>query len=422
MWVAIKFFGRIVVVWGVAFLLLLIFWNILFDRGLPGALFLIALAGLLAYLVVGADHWRRVSAKAGRLDGAALANRQQRHIEVPFPAAEAFALLETSVRQLPNVARIVADSAGLHLTAEIQRVVTVGKPSEFRKVVAAIEFENNLLEAWVQPNEGTASISLICEPSGGVLADWLIFDGGTNRETAETVTRNLASRISTLRRDEKAVSHAHATQKELAEARLGLLHAQIEPHFLYNTLGSAKYLIRSDPVRAEAMVDNLISYLRHSLPRLDDAASTTLGDELTRARAYLDIMQIRMGPRLALQINVPEALESIPFPPMMLQTLVENAIKHGLEPKPAGGTVWLFARTESIGDERRLMVTVADDGMGMTQQQVSSGIGHANIRERLALAYKGRADFVVTANFPSGLAATIRLPLPNTDLPKDGSA
>src|SRR5690606_12312549 len=101
---------------------------------------------------------------------------------------------------------------------------------------------------------------------------------------------------------------------------LSLLHAQVEPHFLYNTLASAQYLTRSDPARADEMLGNLITYLRHSLPRAEDSLST-LGEELERARAYLEILRIRMGNRLNLRIEVPEALKSIQFPAMMLQTL-----------------------------------------------------------------------------------------------------
>jgi LytS/YehU family sensor histidine kinase len=179
----------------------------------------------------------------------------------------------------------------------------------------------------------------------------------------------------------------------------------VEPHFLYNTLGSAKYLVRSDPEGAERIIDSLILYLRHSLPRLD-AALSTLGDEIERVRAYLDIMQIRMGERLQTAINVPDALKAIPFPTMMLQTLVENAIKHGLEPKTGGGTVWIMA----VARDDRVAVTVADDGIGLTTSTAGSGIGLRNVRERLDLAYGGEASFDLAGNFPGGVAATITVP------------
>ncbi|MET0580617.1 MAG: ATP-binding protein, partial [Pseudoxanthomonas sp.] len=141
-------------------------------------------------------------------------------------------------------------------------------------------------------------------------------------------------------------------------------------------------------------------------PRTEDSLST-LGEELERARAYLEILKIRMGARLDLKIEVPDALKAIPFPAMMLQTLVENAIKHGLEPKSGGGTVWIIARTI----DNNLAVTVADDGQGFNAESSGTGIGLKNVRERLRLAYGGAASFAIVANFPSGVASTINIPL-----------
>jgi len=231
-------------------------------------------------------------------------------------------------------------------------------------------------------------------------------DDGTNLENAEAITRAISRRIADRRRSEQSTAKETVTQKELAVAKLGLLHAQVEPHFLYNTLGSAKYLIKSDPAKAEEMLDNLILYLRHSLPRTEDAAST-VGEELERARAYLEILQIRMGARLQTQIDVPEELKSIPFPTMMLQTLVENSIKHGLEPKSGGGTIWILARAA----DQNIAVTVADDGRGFNTETAGTGIGLKNVRERLKLAYGSDASFGIVANFPTGVAATITVPV-----------
>lgn len=209
---------------------------------------------------------------------------------------------------------------------------------------------------------------------------------------------------------ERERGDAIRAQREAIAARLALLSAQVEPHFLYNTLGSAKYLVRSDPARAEEIIDNLILYLRHSLPRVEDAEST-LGAELERARAYLDIMRIRMGDRLRTHMNVPENLLATPFPTMMLQTLVENAIKHGLEPKTGGGTIWVLGVDK--GD--RVAITVADDGIGLQAKTSGSGVGLRNVRERLHLAYGGAASLDLAANFPAGAAATITLPKARDD-------
>jgi sensor histidine kinase YesM len=128
--------------------------------------------------------------------------------------------------------------------------------------------------------------------------------------------------------------------------------------------------------------------------------------ELERTKAYLEILKIRMGARLALQVDVPPALETVPLPSMALQTLVENAIKHGLEPKPGGGTVWIIARAF----DDHVTLTVADDGLGFGQGSSGTGIGLKNLRERLRLTCGERAGVAIVSNFPSGVAATITLP------------
>ncbi|HLM53268.1 MAG TPA: histidine kinase, partial [Pseudoxanthomonas sp.] len=236
---------------------------------------------------------------------------------------------------------------------------------------------------------------------------WFKVDDGTNLENAEAIARAITRRIAERRRTEQAAAQQTVTEKELTVAKLSLLHAQVEPHFLYNTLASAQYLTRSDPARADEMLGNLIAYLRHSLPRTEDSPST-LGEELERAWAYLEILKIRMGARLALQVEVPDELKPLRFPAMMLQTLVENAIKHGLEPKPGGGTVWIIARRI----DGSVAVTVADDGQGFSAGGSGTGIGLKNVRERLRLAYGAGAAFSIVANFPSGVAATISVPAP----------
>ncbi len=245
----------------------------------------------------------------------------------------------------------------------------------------------------------------MCEPERAAWTDWFLVDDGTNLENAEALGRAITRRVAERRRGEQAVVKQTVTEKELTVAKLSLLHAQVEPHFLYNTLASAQLLTRSDPARADEMLGNLILYLRHSLPRTEDSLST-IGDELERVRAYLDILKIRMGSRLSLQVEVPDALKGVLFPTMMLQTLVENAIKHGLEPKSGGGTVWIIARA----NDKTVAVTVADDGRGFSAEGAGTGIGLRNVKERLRLAYGSGAAFSIVANFPTGVAATISVP------------
>ena len=401
------FYLRLIFAWFAAFIFVIILWNIVSDRKVPWPLFAGALVALVFVMATAASHLRRIRMIAGNADASTLANRQRRQIEIPFEAGEAFDIVEATVRELPRTEEVEAARDSLQLRAKVQRIDPYGNTIPlWKKMSGWLGIQRNQIYAIVTPRDGVGSVTLICEPEGGAWSDWFMVDDGTNLENAEAITRAISRRIADRRRSEQSSAKETVTQKELAVAKLGLLHAQVEPHFLYNTLGSAKYLIKSDPAKAEEMLDNLILYLRHSLPRTEDAAST-LGEELERARAYLEILQIRMGTRLQTQIDVPEELKSIPFPTMMLQTLVENSIKHGLEPKSGGGTIWILARAT----DQNIAVTVADDGRGFNSETAGTGIGLKNVRERLKLAYGSDASFGIVANFPTGVAATITVPV-----------
>jgi signal transduction histidine kinase len=214
------------------------------------------------------------------------------------------------------------------------------------------------------------------------------------------------------RKAEKRAQAASATaaeeglKRQLAEAQLKMMQAQVEPHFLFNTLASVDYLIETDPARASTMQKNLIQYLRAALPQMREG-STTLGKELALVRSYLEILKVRMEDRLQFAITVPQGLMSAQFPPMVLQSLVENAIKHALEPKPEGGSITVTADIANGG----LRVTVADTGLGFgAAGKPGTGVGLNNVRERLAALYGGRAKFAIEANSPTGTIAKIEVP------------
>jgi len=198
-------------------------------------------------------------------------------------------------------------------------------------------------------------------------------------------------------------------KRQVVEARMAAMQAQVEPHFLFNTLASIDHLIETDPPRASTMQKNLIALLRASMPSMRDAnpAQHALGREMAVIRPYLEILKVRMEDRLQATINVPEGLLSAEFPPMMIQSLVENAIKHGLEPKAEGGTLAVSAEIV----HGRLAVTVADTGLGFGRADTAgTGVGLANIRERLKLLYGDKASMVVADNLPSGTVVTITVP------------
>ena len=385
---------------------ILIIWK---ESGGPGRewVFMVAILVPTTFALVNAfSHVQRVRLIAGRADATTLGSRHRRQIEMPFPADEAFEMVDAAVRELPYVDAVESARDSLQLRARVRRMdpYMSGKKGP-RPSRGAQGARRNQVLATVTPGDRTASLTLICEPEGGAWVDWFMVDDGTNLENIEAITRALTRRVAERRKGEEAMVRQTSTEKELTVAKLSLLHAQVEPHFLYNTLASAQVLTRTDPMRADQMLGYLIAYLRDSLPRTEESPST-LGEELERTHAYLEILRIRMGDRLRVQIEVPEALKTVPVPPMMLQTLVENAIKHGLEPVPGGGTIWIIAR-ESDG---RVAITVADDGRGFSEEGGGTGIGLKNVRERLRLAYADNASFTIVANFPRGVAATITVP------------
>jgi signal transduction histidine kinase len=195
------------------------------------------------------------------------------------------------------------------------------------------------------------------------------------------------------------------SEQRLAEANLKLLQAQIEPHFLFNTLSNVIHLVDEKPADARRMLENLTAYLRASLQRTR-SGPTTLGEELELIRAYLEIQAVRLGDRLRWEIEAGAELRHLELPPLVLQPLVENAVRHGLEPKPGGGAVSVRARREG----GRLLLEVADTGLGMSETG-SKGVGLANVRSRVDQISRGRGELVLRPNRPEGLRVCIALPL-----------
>lgn len=215
------------------------------------------------------------------------------------------------------------------------------------------------------------------------------------------------------------LAEAEQLKRQLVEARMATMQAQVEPHFLFNTLASIDHLIETDPPRASLMQKSLIALLRATLPTLREQSPNTvryLGQELSVIRPYLDIQKMRMEDRLQIQWDIPEGLHSAEMPNMMVLSLVENAFKHGLEPKAEGGTLVLRAEVS----HGKLVVTVKDSGVGyfpadQTAQAESAqgGFGLKNSRDRLALIYGDQASLSIRALEPyegSGTLAILTMP------------
>jgi sensor histidine kinase YesM len=217
-----------------------------------------------------------------------------------------------------------------------------------------------------------------------------------------------------LAQTEKEKARASAIEKQAMQAQLQLLQAQIEPHMLFNTLANLQGLIALDAPRAQYMLEQLITYLRASLSS-SRSETTTLKHEFDLMRAYLELLAIRMGKRLTYTLDLPAELQACQIAPMLLQPLVENAIKHGLEPKMDGGHIHVTATL----DNGALGLTVADTGLGlpfdyddnMPVQDDQQHVGNANVRERLLALYGKGASLTLSANQPEGVLAQLIIPI-----------
>ncbi|NBC22523.1 MAG: hypothetical protein GVY21_03510 [Gammaproteobacteria bacterium] len=224
------------------------------------------------------------------------------------------------------------------------------------------------------------------------------------------------SRVQTLRAALAQAESERLKQEKLRlETELRLLQAQIEPHFLFNTLSNVASMIRSAPEQAEATVNDLTTLLRASLKRTR-APVATIGHELEVVRSYLEIQRIRMGERLRYAVSVADGLAETPLPPLLLQPLVENAVRHGIEPLEEGGRIDVEIRAGKPG---QVQICVRDTGRGIIEEPVdgarhgedgAAGTGIRNVLDRLEALYRGDAGLTFTANSPRGLSAVLTLP------------
>jgi hypothetical protein len=203
-----------------------------------------------------------------------------------------------------------------------------------------------------------------------------------------------------------ALDLARSEAERLAlDARLNLLQAQVAPHFLFNTLANVQALVEAGSPKAAEVLRSLVAYLRAAVPRLHDPV-TTLGQELDLVRAYLELMRMRMPDRIEFELSVNEAARNLRCPPMTLLTLVENAVRHGLDPSEEGGRIDIDVRLA----EGRCWIRVADSGVGLQAADRGLGTGLAALRERLALVFGDTAKLVIRAREPKGVVAELEFP------------
>ncbi len=234
-------------------------------------------------------------------------------------------------------------------------------------------------------------ISIMITVVAGVLGSYFFYSRG-HRET-------LAARV-------------NAAERDASEARLKLLETQLEPHMLFNTLANLRVLIATDPPRAIAMLDRLNNYLRATLSG-SRALAHPLAAEFERLSDYLELMAVRMGARLRFCLQLPPELRDVPVPPLILQPLVENCIRHGLEPKVEGGEI--IVRAQKSSDGGQLLIEVCDTGVGIANAQLptidNSSFGLAHVRERLATVYGSRGTLQLDSLPAGGTRAILHIPL-----------
>lgn len=231
------------------------------------------------------------------------------------------------------------------------------------------------------------------------VANGFVFSGGVSYFFYAQIRLRISSDVI----EEERIKRL-AGEKEILTANLKMLQAQIEPHFLFNTLSNILSLIDTEPAKSKTMLIDLTKYLRTSLSRTLPK-NTTLDQELEVITAYLNIQKIRMGNRLSFRLEVENAVRQCSFPPMLLQPLVENAVKHGLEPKIEGGELTVRA-TEKDNLPR---IEIIDTGVGFSQGN-NTGVGIRNVQERIKLLYGESGRLIIEENKSAGLRAIIEIP------------
>ncbi len=193
--------------------------------------------------------------------------------------------------------------------------------------------------------------------------------------------------------------------RQALDARMRLLSAQVQPHFLFNTLANVQALVETGSPRAPTVLQSLIDYLRAAVPRLNDAGAT-LGQELERVRAYLALMHLRMPDRLDFRVEAEPGVEALRCPPLSLMTLVENAVRHGIDPSEEGGQIRIHAAQRA----GRCFLSVRDTGVGLQATGRSLGTGLAALKERLQLVFNGDAQVSLREVQPHGVCVELEFP------------
>ncbi len=306
-----------------------------------------------------------------------------RLVTMSLVALAVFGLFEQWPRSLPRwIARWVLQVVAVGLSIP----VTVYRLYALTNVAGQPTFWHD--------NERVSGFSMLCA-LGIFVAPWIALGALVRHKDA--LARQQALELD-LERSE--------VLRQSTQARLNLLQAQVAPHFLFNTLANVQALVETGSTEAPRVLASLIAYLRAAVPRLD-ATATTLDTQVELSRAYLELMHLRMPDRLRYAFDIADDVRRQRCPPMTLQTLVENAVRHGIDPNEDGGTI----RIEAFRDLGHCVVRVIDSGVGLAATQGGLGTGLASLRERLALMFGDRARLNICAEAPHGVRAVVEMPL-----------
>jgi len=305
-----------------------------------------------------------------------------RTITLGFVAMLTFGLFEQWPKQLPpRVARWVLQVVGVAVAIPVATFF-----------IYVLSTDTGAPPFWAVPKrlEGFVGLSM----TGVLIAPWAALAALVRQKDALARHQALAFN---LERSE--------LERQALDARLHLLQAQVAPHFLFNTLANVQALVDAGSPQAAAVLRSLVAYLRAAVPRLQESG-TTLGQELQLVQAYLELMHMRMPDRLQFELNADASARAFRCPPMTLMTLVENAVRHGIDPSEEGGRIEI--RVEQRGD--RCLVRVTDTGVGLQKAGDGLGTGLSTLRERLQLSFGGDAQLRLSALQPQGACAEIDFP------------
>lgn len=351
----------------------------------------------VALIIGGIAAWQQHRAMAsGSYDRSPLISGQRQTISLALPTAQALRIAESAIDSVfGNVEKRVTENAIAAHVIE-SGVKTTG--------MAALRSDQIIITA-ADDGSQRSTLQIVCEPKHAWLYALFWVEAGRSTRQVEALNKAILLRVCAQSDAVASLNRQHSLQFRLAEAELLLLRAQVEPHFLYNTLAHIRASITASPQVAQAMLDALIAFMRAN-SQTTSSAQISLADELQRTENYLKIMQIRLGERLCFSIECDSSILALEVPNACVLMLVENAVKHGIERSDTNGMISIKCRHAAD----TLNIEVNNDGPGLATMPQSGEGGLSNLRERLQLIYGADAKMTIEGGEEGGVCASLRMP------------